>query len=510
MSQSLVGSNLGKYQITAEIGKGGMGLVYQGYDPLLDRQVAIKVLAPHLIWEPGFVERFLREARAAARLKHTGIVTIYDVGQEGERYYIVMEYLDGRTLGQIIRQEGPLAAEKVIGVLRQLAGALDYAHQQRLVHRDVKPGNVVVNSQGHATLTDFGVARAAQETRLTTTGALIGTPQYMSPEQAQGYDVDHRTDIYSLAVVAYEMLTGRAPFGATTPHAVLHQLIYEPPPPARSLRPDLPAEADRVLGRALDKEPARRYESAGAFVQTLQGALAPAPARAKPGPRPPAARSRAPADRGQQTGRVGLWWFLASALGWAAGWALAIAVIETIFRGFGFFPDPFVLEMVAGAIFWAVQGLVIGLAQWLVLRRHLPGMGWWLPATVLGFAVVGSLKWGQGMVLEETMMAIGEMGEAGPWIWTGLSIIPEGLTGLLIGLAQWPVLQNRLSKAGRWVLVNVLAWIVVAIVFGLLGIALGEIDEETGRWFPILSGLLVAAITAWGMARLLSRRARTD
>ena len=237
MAKNMIGTRLGKYEIQAEIGKGGMGVVYLGYDPMLDRQVAVKVLAPHLVWEPGFVERFLREARAAARLKHASLVTIYDVGQEGDWYYFVMEYLEGQTVSQIIRQKGALTNEQVLYVLRRLADALDYAHSCGLVHRDVKPANIIVSPAGQVTLTDFGVARAAQETRLTSTGSLLGTPQYMSPEQAQGEVVGHHTDIYSLGVVAYEMLTGRAPFGATTPHAVLHQLIYDPPPPVCSRRP---------------------------------------------------------------------------------------------------------------------------------------------------------------------------------------------------------------------------------------------------------------------------------
>ena len=195
MTNNQVGSQLGKYQIQTEIGKGGMGQVFLGYDAMLERQVAIKVLAPHLVWETGFVERFLREARAAARLKHSSIVTIYDVGQEGNNYYIVMEYLEGPTLAQLIGQRGPQSSKIALPILGQLAGALDYAHSCGLVHRDVKPGNVIVSPSGHVTLTDFGVARAAQESRLTSTGSLVGTPQYMSPEHAQGEEVDYRSDI---------------------------------------------------------------------------------------------------------------------------------------------------------------------------------------------------------------------------------------------------------------------------------------------------------------------------
>jgi serine/threonine-protein kinase len=364
MTNDLVGNRLGKYEIQAEIGKGGMGVVYRGYDPLLDRKVAVKVLAPHLVWEPDFIERFLREARSAARLKHAGIVTIYDVGQERNWYYIVMEYLEGHTLAQVILGRGALPPGQTITVLRPLAKALDYSHQCGLVHRDVKPGNIVVNSTGHVTLTDFGVARAAQETRLTATGALIGTPRYMSPEQARGMAVDYRTDIYSLGVVAYEMLTGQAPFTATTPHAVLHQLIYEPPPPVRSRRPDLPGNVDQALGRALAKTPEARYGTAAGFVDALERALArkARPAASRPQkaevpesrPAPPQERPRsAPQAAGRRTDeRWILWtgWLLATALGWALGWAIGAPASELLARPIGETGAMLAAETVGGAV----------------------------------------------------------------------------------------------------------------------------------------------------------------
>ena len=274
MTQQPVGKNLGKYQIQAALGKGGMGMVYAGYDPLLDRKVAIKVLAPHLVWEEGFVERFLREARAAARIKHPHIVTVYDVGQEQDQFYFVMEYLEGRTLAEHIRRRGALPPDEALSILHPLADALDYAHRHQLVHRDIKPANIMVGDGLRVTLTDFGIARAAQETRLTSTGAIMGTPEYMSPEQAWGEEVGFETDLYSLAVVAYEMLSGRVPFSGTTPHAVLYKQIHEAPPPIRDARPELPPGIDSVLSRALDKAPGRRHATARAFVTDLDLALA--------------------------------------------------------------------------------------------------------------------------------------------------------------------------------------------------------------------------------------------
>jgi serine/threonine protein kinase/ABC-type branched-subunit amino acid transport system substrate-binding protein len=273
MTASVVGSQLSKYQILSEIGRGGMGVVYQAYDPLLDRKVAIKVLAPHLVWEKGFVERFLREARAAARLKHPSIVTIYDVGQDGDRFFFVMEYLEGSTLGDHLRQSGPLPPQQLLAILYPLSDALDYAHSQGLVHRDIKPGNVIVGPAGQVALTDFGIAKAAQETSLTVTGTIMGTPEYMSPEQAFGKEIDHRTDLYSLAVLGYEMLCGQAPFSGTTPHAVVYKQIHEPPPPISQMRPELPAAAEEVVARALAKDPDDRYPTANAFVGALDRAL---------------------------------------------------------------------------------------------------------------------------------------------------------------------------------------------------------------------------------------------
>jgi len=272
MNSDVVGTKLGKYDIQAEIGRGGMGAVYKGYDAMLDRPVAVKVLAPHLVWETEFVQRFLREARAAARLKHPNIVTIHDVGQDGDRYYFVMEYLEGQTLTEYIRQRGPMAVADVLRILRPLADALDYAHRRGLVHRDVKPANVIVGPGGCVTLTDFGIVRAAQETRLTATGTVVGTPEYMSPEQAKGLAVGSGSDQYSLAVVAYEMLAGQVPFEAESTLALLHKIAYDPPPPLRQARSGLPVEVEEVVVSGLAKEPGDRYGSVSEFVDALEQA----------------------------------------------------------------------------------------------------------------------------------------------------------------------------------------------------------------------------------------------
>jgi len=271
---SLIGSKLGKYQVQEEIGRGGMGAVFKGYDPALDRYVAIKVLAPHLVWEPDFVERFLREARSAARLQHPHIVTIYDVGQEGGWYYYVMEYLEGQTLTELIEEHHPLPFDTALAILRPMADALDHAHHNGLVHRDIKPGNIIVGRAGRVSLTDFGIARAAQEARLTATGTTVGTPEYMSPEQVKGLAVDARSDQYSLAVVAYEMLSGQVPFKAESTLALMYRIVHEPPPPLRQVRGDVPVPVEEVLAKALAKDPGDRYPTVGAFVEGLARALA--------------------------------------------------------------------------------------------------------------------------------------------------------------------------------------------------------------------------------------------
>jgi serine/threonine protein kinase len=281
----LVGRTLGNYQILEEIGRGGMAIVYRAYQPSLNRHVAIKVLPPHFTFDRQFVERFLREAQAAASLRHPNIVVVHDVAEQNGLYYIVMEYLQGQTLRQLIEREGPLSPARVARMVERIASALDYAHQRGFVHRDVKPGNIFVGPDDHPTLTDFGIAKAASGTQLTRSGMLIGTPEYMSPEQAQGENVDRSTDIYALGIVVYQMLSGQVPFGGTTPHAILYKQIHESPPPLRALQPGLPRALEDALARALAKDPRARYPNAEAFAKALADTVAslqPAPPATRP------------------------------------------------------------------------------------------------------------------------------------------------------------------------------------------------------------------------------------
>lgn len=295
----MIGRTLGNYQITEELGRGGMAIVYRAYQPSLNRHVAIKVLPPQLSFDQEFVERFQREAKAAARLRHPNIVVIHDVGHEDGIYYIVMEYLEGRTLKQLIEQEGPLSTQRASRILDQVADALDYAHQQGLVHRDVKPANIFVGQGDQVTLTDFGIAKAASDAeQLTRTGVLMGTPEYMAPEQAESGSVDPRTDLYSLGIVLYQMLVGRVPFRGTTPHATLHAVIYEPPLPPRQIKGEISPQVEAVILKAIAKQPDQRFQSGAELAGALRAALA---GRAEPIPLPPqpltvrAPRRRSPA-----------------------------------------------------------------------------------------------------------------------------------------------------------------------------------------------------------------------
>ena len=269
--EQLIGKPLGQYQIVQELGRGGMAVVYRAHQPALLRHVAIKVLPPQMGMDPGFVKRFQQEAVAAARLKHPHIVTIYDVGITDGVNYIVMEFIEGQPLSAIIRQSGAMPPERVAHIIGQVASALDYAHQQGFVHRDIKPSNIMLGAGDHATLTDFGIAKAMSGVRLTQTGALIGTPEYMSPEQVRGLAVDRRADIYSLGVVAYEMLSGQAPFSGDTA-SVLYKQANELPPPIRTRVTNVPAHVANAVDRALAKDPDQRFATAGAFAQSLGGA----------------------------------------------------------------------------------------------------------------------------------------------------------------------------------------------------------------------------------------------
>ncbi len=280
----LVGQSIGPYQITSRIGEGGMAVVYKGFQQSLNRYVAIKVLRSELAQDEQFVERFRREALAVADLSHPNILHVYDAGVVQGLYYIVMAYVDGGSLKDVIGQ-GPMDIDMSVSIAAQMADALEHAHKRGLVHRDVKPNNILMTRDGRPLLTDFGIAKALHESQgLTRTGTSIGTPEYMAPEQIQGQKVDGRTDLYALGIVLYEMLVGWAPFSSTTPVAALYKQVNEPPPPLRQANINVPDWLEAVTNKALAKRPQDRYQSGSELASALRQRRVPAQASTAPMP----------------------------------------------------------------------------------------------------------------------------------------------------------------------------------------------------------------------------------
>ncbi len=260
---------LNRYEILEKTGEGGMAVVYRARDTLLNRQVAVKVLRSQFATDREFKERFRREAQAAASLSHPNVVNIYDVGDTGRIHFIVMEYVVGRTLHEIIRDESPLAIDHCIDIAHQIAQALAHAHQHHIVHRDIKPHNILITNDGRVKVTDFGIAQALSSANLTQTGMVMGSVHYFSPEQAKGVNVQHFSDLYSLGIVLYEMLTGSVPFKGESPIAVALKQIQDTPASPGNRRSDIPDPLAALVMQLLEKSPSQRGESAGHLASVL-------------------------------------------------------------------------------------------------------------------------------------------------------------------------------------------------------------------------------------------------
>jgi len=283
----------GKYKIERMVGKGGMGAVFLAHDLTLDREVAIKVLPPDISQDPKVIQRFQQEAKTAAKLDHPNIIPIYRVESDGGLNYFVMKYVAGTSLEDVLEQKQPLTADYIQRVLWEAACALGHAHQRGIVHRDVKPANIMFDHDGRVMLTDFGISKALQAaSAFTGTGMIIGTPHYMAPEQAKGQQVDGRADQYSMGVVGYRMITGQLPFGGDSVHTILYKHIFEPAPRTSSIRQDMPPHLSEAISRALAKEVDQRYATMEDFATAVwpeqpvtaptKGAKASSPSRRPP------------------------------------------------------------------------------------------------------------------------------------------------------------------------------------------------------------------------------------
>lgn len=349
----------GRYRLDQQIGEGGMALVFHGQDLLLNRQVAVKILRAQYASDEGFLKRFEREGQLAAGMSHPNIVSVYDVGSDQGLHYIVMEHIRGPNLKELIRKQGPFSVDGAVFIIAQVASALDYAHQRNLVHRDIKPQNILVDRDGNAKVVDFGIAKGLQDANLTEAGTGMGTVHYVSPEQARGEPATPASDLYSTGIVLYEMLTRELPFNADTPVGVAMQHVNAPPPKPSSLNPSIPPPVEAIVLRAIAKNPAERYPTGAALEAALrhwdnpplvqQSHPAPVPAssprrphrppprRAGPTRRAPAAappRRRPPPPPPQSRDEVGC-------ATWIIGSALLFGVIGFLVLAFQFGPGLF-------------------------------------------------------------------------------------------------------------------------------------------------------------------------
>ena len=265
----MIGTVVGNYKIVDKIGEGGMGAVYKGIDLMLEREVAIKVLKPELGSQPQVVERFRSEAVTLAKLNHPNVATLFAFFRQGDFFFMVLEYVKGTTLDQMVEARGAMSCEQAIPLFCQMLEGIDHAHSLGIIHRDIKPGNMMLTENGLLKVLDFGIARALGSARMTRAGNLIGTIEYMSPEQVRGMETDARSDIYSLGMVLYELLTGRVPFASNSEYELMKAQVEQLPPPPREFVPGIPEEVEWAILCATEKDPENRFQTAGAFSSAI-------------------------------------------------------------------------------------------------------------------------------------------------------------------------------------------------------------------------------------------------
>ncbi|MEU9115140.1 protein kinase [Streptomyces sp. NPDC048483] len=366
-----------RYELVEQLGHGGMGTVYRAVDHRLRRTVAVKTLSADLALQPEFLTRFQREAHAAAALNHPGVATVHDVGEDdaggGGEPYLVMEYVEGQTLSQVLHG-GAMAVAQAVDIACQVLEALEHSHRHAIVHRDIKPANVMLTATGKVKVVDFGIAKALSEvaTRLTGTGVAVGTPAYLAPEQINGHETDHRTDLYAVGCLLHELLTGRPPYTGDSPFSVMHQHLAAEPVPPSQLRPELPAALDAVIVKALHKDRGDRFADASAMkaavAEAARGRAAAAPRTpttvdpaagapeaaaptAAPAPEAPVAAPAAPAPQPARR-RMARVVFRPTAEGAVAllGCVLSVAISRTDMIEVGQFHRVALLAAVAGAV----------------------------------------------------------------------------------------------------------------------------------------------------------------
>ncbi len=283
----MIGNMVGSYKITDKIGEGGMGAVFRGIDVMLEREVAIKMLRPELSRQPNIVERFRSEAVTLAKLNHPNIATLYSFLRQGDDFFMVMEFVRGETLDNVIRNSGAMACDSATGLLCQALEGIDHAHRMGIIHRDIKPANIMLTESGTLKVMDFGIARVLGTARMTKQGNIVGTIEYMSPEQVRGQETDARSDIYSLGILLYEMLTGRVPFASDSEYDLMKMQIEDAPAPPRVFAADIPQAIEQAIMRSLAKKPDARFQSAAEFRNMLLGATGTAVAPPIVAPTPP-------------------------------------------------------------------------------------------------------------------------------------------------------------------------------------------------------------------------------